>query len=62
MSGQIRFFDEKQRIVDEYAERTKIYEAHSPFNFDLRGYKKYLEVNNISNDKITEEIALQFMN
>ena len=61
MNEQTLFFDEKQNMVDEYVNRVNIYEAHTPFIFDFRGYKKYLDDNKIQNESITEEMVLNFM-
>lgn len=61
MSGQTLHY-KKQNIVDEFVRRVNIYEPLMPFNFDLRGYKRYLADNKIENDRITNDIVKQFLN
>lgn len=61
MSGQTMSFSEKQKLMDDFIERTKPYEKHESLNFDLRGYAKYLEENSISGKDVPKEVVERFM-
>ena len=54
---QMKIYDEKQNIENEFTSRVNIYKPLTPFNFDLRGYKHYLADNKIEKDHITEDIV-----
>ena len=62
MNGQTLYYNEKQDIVDKFVGKANIYEAITPFKFDLRGYKKYLIENKIQNEDITQDMVEKFMN
>lgn len=60
MSGQMKTFEEKQRMMDEFIEKTNPYKESEPLRFDLRGYAEYIKKNNIKSDMITEDIMALF--
>lgn len=60
MSGQMVSFDEKQRIADEFIERTNPYRPYEPLEFNLRDYLQYLEDHNIDNRHIPNEVMQKF--
>ena len=53
---------EKQRIVEDYIKRQNDAKLDSKdLGFDLRGYQKYLNENNIHGFNVTEDIMNRFI-
>ncbi len=61
MNGRKKSYKEKQRIVEEFIEKGRIYETQPTLKFDLRGYAKYLKENNLSGKNIDESITSMFV-
>lgn len=61
MSGQKKNYKEKQQMADEFIEKGRIYESQPPLKFDLRGYAKYLEENNLSGKSVSDKITSMFI-
>lgn len=60
MSGQVKKFDEHEKMMDEYISKHNPYEKYEPFKFDLRGYSEYIEKHNLKKEDITIELTNKF--
>lgn len=60
MNGQVKTFREKQNIVEQFVSAVNPYEKQQNIHFDLRAYAKFIEDNNISASKVTNEILNKF--
>lgn len=60
MSGQMKIYREKQKLVDEFVSLVDPYKKIEPLKFDMREYGKYLEEQNLSGEYVPEEILKQF--
>ena len=60
MSGQMKSYSEKKEMVEHFIEKCNPYQPLNPLKFDLRGYAKYIEENEISYSQVTPEILEKF--
>lgn len=60
MNGQMKSFEERQKIADDFITRIDPYEKHIPMRFDFHGYANYVKENGLTNETITESVMEQF--
>lgn len=60
MSGQTMSIKEKDRIIEEFINRENPYRPHESWDFDVRGFIRYIEEHNIPSDQIDESIVAMF--
>ena len=60
MDGQELSYDQKNEIITRFIEMVDPYKPLVPLRFDLRGYAKYVEENNLTGEDITDDILLMF--
>lgn len=61
MSGQMKVYSDKKKIVDEYVKKYDPYTKNEGLNFDLRGYSSYVETHNLNVKDITPDIMNMFV-
>ena len=61
MSGQMKSYSSKQKMVDDFIDRIKPYEKHENLKFDMRSYAKYLKEHKISGKNVPQDVVSKFM-
>lgn len=61
MSGQMKSYRYKQKLVDDFIDKMKPYEKHENLKFDMRSYAKYLKENKMSGKNVPDDVVSKFI-
>ena len=61
MNGQMKSYNEKKSIANEFIRQNNPYEKKPSLNFDLRKYATYVKENGLKADEITPQIMNMFV-
>lgn len=60
MNGQMKSYNEKMAIIENFIAKVNPYEAPQPLNFDLRGYATYLKEQGLSGKHVPKSVMEKF--
>lgn len=61
MTGQMKSYNEKKNIANEFIQKINPYETGKPLKFDLRGYASYVKENRLTANEITPKLLDMFV-